>query len=77
MRGGQLQAVPPTQKNSYAMSDEIKSAGVKGYVVMGAAIALLLFVILVVFVYKYNNNFVPESPELYGFLSSTLGNGLA
>lgn len=59
------------------MSDEIKSAGIKGYVVMGAAIALLLFVILVVFVYKYNNNFVPESPELYGFLSNTVSNGLA
>jgi len=45
---------------------EIKSAGIKGYALMAAAIGLLLFVILVVYLYKYNNNFVPEKPELYG-----------
>ena len=56
---------------------EIKSAGIKGYVVMGAFIAFMLFVILVVFVYKYNNNFVPDSPELYGLLTELAGNGLA
>lgn len=58
------------------MSDEIKSAGTKGYVVLGTVLALLLFVILVVFVYKYNQNFVPESPELYGLLEGLSGHGL-
>ncbi|MBC6996697.1 hypothetical protein QWY85_02130 [Neolewinella lacunae] len=47
---------------------EIKSSGTKGYVVMGAAIALLLFVFLVVYIYKANNSGVPESPEYYGQL---------
>lgn len=47
---------------------EIKEAGIKGYVIMGAFIALLLFVFLVVYIYKANNNGVPESPELYGYL---------
>ncbi|WP_116107468.1 hypothetical protein [Lewinella sp. IMCC34191] len=50
------------------MSDEIKDAGIKGYVVMGGVIALLLFVILVVYLYKANQAFVPEDPELYGAL---------
>lgn len=56
---------------------EIKSAGNKGYVLMGAAIALFLFVLLVVFVYKYNQNFVPESPQYYGSLLETLRHGRA
>ena len=50
------------------MSDEIKHAGIKGYVVLGGVIALLLFVILVVYLYKANQAFVPEDPELYGML---------
>lgn len=56
---------------------EVKSAGIKGYVVMGAFIALLLFVILVVFIYKYNQNFVPASPEYYGSLLELASNGFA
>lgn len=56
---------------------EVKSAGIKGYVVLGAFIALLLFVILVVFIYKYNQNFVPDSPEYYGGLLEQLSNSLA
>lgn len=55
------------------MSDEIKHAGVKGYVLMGGFVALLLFVILVVYLYKANQNFVPEDPELYGQLTSLIG----
>ena len=47
---------------------EIKSAGFKGYVVMGAAIALLLFVFLVVYLYQYNGYRVPEDPQRYGDL---------
>ncbi len=55
---------------------EIKSAGIKGYAVMGAAIGLLLFVILVVYLYKYNNNFVPEAPQLYGEIAGSAVRGL-
>ena len=54
------------------MSDEIKHAGIKGYVVLGGVIALLLFVILVVYLYKANQAFVPEDPELYGMLLSAV-----
>lgn len=43
---------------------------------MGAFIALMLFVILVVFIYKYNQNFVPASPELYGLLTELAGHGM-
>lgn len=43
---------------------------------MGAVIALLLFVILVVYLYKYNNNFVPEDPERYGQIVRTAVRGL-
>ena len=53
------------------MSDEIKDAGIKGYVVMGGVIALLLFVILVVYLYKANQAFVPADPERYGALLQT------
>ncbi|MGB3801600.1 MAG: hypothetical protein WA952_17420 [Lewinella sp.] len=56
------------------MSDEIKHAGIKGYLVMGGVIALLLFVILVVYLYKANQAFVPEDPELYGAWLTTAGN---
>ena len=45
---------------------EIKNSGIKGYALMGAFLALLLFVILVVYLYKYNNNFVPDTPQLLG-----------
>lgn len=48
---------------------EVKSAGIKGYVVLGAFIALLLFTFLVVYLYQYNNTGVPENPELYGDLA--------
>ncbi|MEO0731535.1 MAG: hypothetical protein AAFZ52_01780 [Bacteroidota bacterium] len=47
---------------------EIKSAGIKGYVVLGAFIALLLFVFLVVYLYQYNDYRVPEEPERYGLM---------
>lgn len=46
---------------------EIKHAGIKGYVILAAIIGLLLFVILVVYIYKANNERVPEDPMLYGF----------
>ena len=36
------------------MSEEIKNSGTKGYVIMGAAIAFLLFVVLVVYIYGRN-----------------------
>ncbi len=54
-------------KIALAMS-EIKSSGTKGYVILGTAIAFLLFVFLVVYLYKANNDGVPENPELYGQL---------
>jgi hypothetical protein len=47
---------------------EIKSAGFKGYVVLGSVIALLLFVFLVVYLYQYNDYRVPEEPQRYGDL---------
>jgi len=50
---------------------EIKSAGIKGYAVLGAAIALLLFVFLVVYLYQYNDYRVPEDPERYSELAQT------
>ena len=59
------------------MSDEIKHAGSKGYVLMGGFVALLLFVILVIYLYKANQNFVPEDPELYGNLLTAIGQGWA
>ena len=45
---------------------EIKQAGIKGYVIMGAFIGLLLFVFLVVYIYKANNSGVPQDPDHYG-----------
>lgn len=56
---------------------EVKSAGIKGYVIMGAFIGFLLFLILVISIYKHNQAFVPTSPELYGMLTQLTGNGLA
>ena len=50
---------------------EIKSSGIKGYALLGALIVLLLFVILVVYIYKANNNFVPEKPEYWSQLAAT------
>ncbi len=41
------------------MSEEIKNAGSKGYCLMFAIIAFLLFVILVVAIYQYNFKFIP------------------
>lgn len=35
---------------------------------MGAVIALFMFVVLVVYLYKYNQNFVPEEPLRYSDL---------
>lgn len=42
------------------MSDEIKNAGKKGYILLFLFIFLLLFVILVVSIYQYNGKFLPE-----------------
>lgn len=52
---------------------EIKQAGIKGYVLLAGFIGLLLFVILVVYLYKANQAFVPEDPDLYGQLGQALG----
>ena len=53
---------------------EIKNAGIKGYVVMGLFIAILLFVILVVYLYQANDAFVPAEPERYGALLEVVAN---
>jgi len=53
---------------------EIKSAGIKGYAILGAFLAFMLFVFLVVYIYKYNNNGVPQDPELYGDLLTVVVN---
>jgi hypothetical protein len=42
------------------MSDEIQNAGSKGYILLFGFVAFLLFVILVVSIYKANMAFVPE-----------------
>ena len=47
---------------------EIKQAGIKGYVLMAGFLGLLLFVILVIYIYKANQAFVPEEPLRYGQL---------
>ena len=44
---------------------EIKNAGIKGYIVLGAVITTLLIVALLVYVYKENNDRVPQEPMLY------------
>jgi len=49
---------------------EIKQAGIKGYVLLAGFVGLLLFVILVIYIYKENFDKVPENPELYGQLLS-------
>lgn len=46
----------------------IRRAGNKGYVVMGIFLALFLFVILCIYIYKLNNERVPEDPMYYGWL---------
>ena len=52
---------------------EINNAGIKGYAILGAVIALLLFVILVVYLYQANDYRVPEEPLRYG---ATLTDGV-
>ncbi|OAV44325.1 hypothetical protein [Lewinella sp. 4G2] len=47
---------------------EIKQAGIKGYVILGAFVGLMLFTILVVYIYKANQENVPAEPQLYGAL---------
>ncbi len=49
---------------------EIKQAGFKGYILMGSVVALFLFIVLMIYIYKYNQRFVPESPELYGYVQA-------
>jgi hypothetical protein len=39
---------------------------------MGGVIALLLFVILCIYIYKANQAFVPEEPEYWGALRTSL-----
>ena len=58
-------------KFAFYMS-EIKQAGIKGYVILLSFIGLLLFVALVIYVYKANNNGVPQDPQLYGYLKDTV-----
>jgi len=55
---------------------EIKSAGIKGYAFMGGVIAIFLFIILVVYLYKYNQNFVPQDPEKWSNLVQAAGRAL-
>lgn len=42
------------------MADEIKNAGSKGYFLLIMFISFLLFIILVVSVYKANFNYLPQ-----------------
>lgn len=42
------------------MSDGVKNAGSKGYILLFGFLALLLFVILVVSIYYANFNEIPE-----------------
>jgi hypothetical protein len=58
-------------QKKFANMSEIKSAGIKGYAFFGALIALFLFVILVVYLYRYNNNFVPDEVQRYSDLLQT------
>lgn len=55
---------------------EIKSSGVKGYAFLGGVIAIFMFIVLVVYLYKYNQNFVPESPTRYSDLIQSAGRAL-
>ncbi|TXF85229.1 hypothetical protein FUA23_20725 [Neolewinella aurantiaca] len=56
---------------------EIKSSGAKGYAFLGGVIAIFLFIILVVYLYKYNGNFVPETPLRYSDLLQAAGRTFA
>lgn len=51
---------------------EIKSAGIKGYAFLAGVIAIVLFWILVIYVYKLNGNFVPAEPERYSEVAREL-----
>jgi len=42
------------------MSEEIKNEGAKGYVILGIFLFLLLFVILVVYIYQRNFQYLPS-----------------
>ena len=55
---------------------EIKDAGIKGYVILGAFLAFLLFVILVVYLYKANGELVPAEPLRYGDALRAAGRSL-
>lgn len=52
---------------------EIKSSGVKGYAFLAGVIAIFMFIVLVVYLYKYNGKFVPENPEKYSDLIQAAG----
>jgi len=41
------------------MGDEIRNSGKKGYLILGAFIAFLLFITLVISIYQYNFKFLP------------------
>lgn len=41
------------------MSDEIKNLGTKGYFILYAFVAFILFLVLVISIYKYNFKFLP------------------
>ncbi|MEQ8702608.1 MAG: hypothetical protein RIC19_01750 [Phaeodactylibacter sp.] len=46
------------KKNIAIMGDEIRNSGKKGYLILGAFIFFLLFVILVVSIYQYNFKYI-------------------
>ena len=50
---------------------EIKNSGIKGYALLGAFLALLLFTILVIYIYKANQEGVPADPELLGHAAAS------
>lgn len=55
---------------------EIKSSGVKGYAFLGGVIAIFMFIVLVVYLYKYNQNFVPENPTKWSNVIEAAGRSL-
>lgn len=40
------------------MGDEIKNSGRKGYLLLFAFVAFLLFIILVIYIYQYNFRYI-------------------
>ncbi len=55
---------------------EIKTSGIKGYAFFAGIIAIFLFIILVVYIYKYNQRFVPAEPMRWSGLIQAAGRTL-